>query len=644
MNHHFLKVCAATPMLRIGDCEYNVTQIEHCLEKATKEAAELIVFPELCITGYTCGDLFFQTTLLEQSEKAMERLIRCSKQYPMWIVVGAPVQHQGNLYNAALVIYDGKLLGMVPKTYLPNYNEFYEKRWFASGNTLVQDQIFYAGDTVPFATNLLFRANNNPYFTLGMDICEDVWAVIPPSLNHAIQGATVIANLSASNEIIGKSTYRKALIGQQSARTLCAYIYTSSGVYESTTDLVFGGHKLIYENGSLLAESELFEKDNALLYSIVDLEKLYKERLKMHMMQTIDKKVTSTYQSVTAALPSNEYAFTRMIGAYPFIPSGDKERKERCKQILAIQAHGLARRMQHTHCNQLVIGISGGLDSTLALLVCAKAMQLLEIDNTHIIGITMPGFGTTDRTYTNALSLMKHLGVTIYEIPIRDAVLQHFKDIGHDINNHDVTYENSQARERTQILMDMANRHNALVVGTGDLSELALGWATYNGDHMSMYSVNASIPKTLVRYLIDYIANYESKEEVKSILVDILETPVSPELLPPDKQGSIAQKTEDLVGPYALHDFYLYYMIRFGFSPSKIYYLAKHAFEGTYDEQTILKWIKIFYRRFFTQQFKRSCLPDGPKVGSICLSPRGDWRMPSDASSKLWLDEIETLK
>ena len=644
MDHHFLKVCAATPLLQVADCSYNIKQIISCTEMAHKEGASLILFPELCITGYTCGDLFFQTTLLEDTEKSIATLLSATQTYEELIIVGAPISYLNHLYNVAIVMHKGQILGIVPKSYIPNYSEFYEKRWFNSGAHMDKAYITYAGqENIPFSTQLLFKASNIPLFNLGVEVCEDLWTMLPPSTLHTLQGATVIANLSASNEIVGKSTYRRDLLAQQSAKTMCAYIYTSSGPQESTTDVVFSGHKLIYENGYTIAESDLFPKANDLLYGIIDLERLQKERLKQNHIHPAHLLNALNYETISFEMKVSEFTFNRYVDPHPFVPDDETLRKTRCKNIFDIQAEGLARRMAHTKAETFVLGISGGLDSTLALLVCVKAAKLLNKPTTSIVGVTMPGFGTTDRTYNNAINLMKLLGVTVREISIVASATQHLKDIGHDLTTHDVTYENAQARERTQILMDISNQTNGLVIGTGDLSELALGWATYNGDHMSMYAVNASIPKTLVRYLIDYVAHFESEPLVQEILIDVLETPVSPELLPPDSEGQIAQKTEDLVGPYELHDFYLYNVIRFGYRPSKVYFLAQQAFKDTYDSETILKWLKVFYRRFFNQQFKRSCLPDGPKVGSICLSPRGDWRMPSDASSHLWLAELDTL-
>lgn len=642
MDYHFLKVCAATPKLAVADCTYNTEQIIKCIEDSDSNAASVIVFPELCVTGYTCADLFLQTTLLDEAERCVGKIVDSTINREQLVVIGAPIGHEGRLFNVAIVICKGKILGIVPKMYLPNYSEFYEKRWFHSGVGLGQLETTYAGQTVPFSSNLLFKAKNIPYFTLGIEICEDLWVSLPPSTLHTLKGATIIVNPSASNEIVGKTQYRRDLISSQSARTMSGYIYTSSGIGESTTDVVFSGHKLIYENGYIISESETFERDNALLYGIIDLERLYKERLKNNHVQP-EVLQSVVYKNITFDIKPEAFTYNRFVDPKPFVPDNEAVRKERCKAIFDIQANGLARRMAHTKAQSYVLGISGGLDSTLALLVCVKAAELIGMDRKSIVGVTMPGFGTTDRTYNNAINLMKLLGITTKEISIVESATQHLKDIEHDLNTHDVTYENAQARERTQILMDLSNKYNGLVIGTGDLSELALGWATYNGDHMSMYAVNASIPKTLVRYLIDYVAHYESEPLVQEILFDVLDTPVSPELLPPDKEGNIAQKTEDLVGPYELHDFYLFQMLRYGYRPSKIYFLAQQAFKDVYDHETLLKWLKVFYRRFFNQQFKRSCLPDGPKVGSICVSPRGDLRMPSDAQSRIWLDDIDQL-
>ena len=644
MSYHFLKVCTITPKLRLADCLYNTQEIIKSLKEAAENGSSLAVFPELCITGYSCADLFFQSTLIQSAEESLKAILKASQSLEIIAIIGMPISQGGDLYNAAAVILKGKILGIVPKTHLPNYGEFYEKRWFATADNLLVDTIDYAGEHCTISPYLTFRCTSIPYFVLGIDICEDLWSTVSPSLFHSLAGATVLANLSASNEIVGKAQYRRELIAQHSSKTRSAYLYTSSSVGESTTDLVFSGHQLIYENGHLLAESDLFSKDTTITYAHIDLERLEKERLhqtglgQTKLIQYLD------YKCITFEMLPKEVPFERYIDPHPFVPSNDLKRKERCKDIFDIQAHALARRMQHANADYLVIGMSGGLDSTLAILVCVKAIKYCGLSPTAILGVTMPGFGTTDRTYQNAINLMQLLGVTMKEISIVNATIGHLKDINHSLESHDVTYENAQARERTQILMDLANKYNGLVIGTGDLSELALGWATFNGDQMSMYGVNVSIPKTLVRYLIDYVAHYESEPMVQEILFDVLDTPVSPELLPPDKNGMIVQKTEDLVGPYELHDFFIYYALRFGYTPSKIYFLANQAFKECYSPEIILKWLKTFYKRFFQNQFKRSSLPDGPKVGTVCLSPRGDLRMPSDAYYAIWLKDLESIE
>ena len=644
MNHNFIRVCTITPKLRLADCQYNTQEIIKSLKEAAENGSSLAVFPELCVTGYSCADLFFQSTLIQAAEDSIKSILKASTSLEIVAVVGAPISQGGNLYNSAVVIFKGKILGIVPKIHLPNYGEFYEKRWFDTADHLLTDSIDYAGQSCIISPYLTFNCISIPYFVLGIDICEDLWSTIPPSLFHSLAGATVLVNLSASNEIVGKAQYRRELISQQSAKTKTAYLYTSSSVGESTTDLVFSGHQLIYENGYLLAESNLFSDDTTITYAFIDLERLEKERLhqtglgQSKLIQYLD------YKCIPFKMMPKEISFERYINPHPFIPSDQLKLKERCKAIFDIQVHGLARRMQHVKADYLVMGMSGGLDSTLAMLVCVKAAKYCNLSPTAVLGVTMPGFGTTDRTYQNAINLMQLLGVTMKEVSIVDATTGHLNDIDHSLEAHDVTYENAQARERTQILMDLANKYNGLVVGTGDLSELALGWATYNGDQMSMYGVNASIPKTLVRYLIDYVAHYESEPMVQEILFDVLDTPVSPELLPPDKNGEIAQKTEDLVGPYELHDFFIYYALRFGYTPSKIYFLANQAFKNHYSSEVILKWLRVFYKRFFQNQFKRSSLPDGPKVGSVCLSPRGDLRMPSDAYYDTWLKDLESIE
>ena len=640
MNNSFITVAAAIPAVKVADCDYNIEQIIAQVTEAEEKGVEIIVFPELCVTGYTCQDLFRQSTLLENVELSVVRLLGHMRKMNVIAIIGVPVIVGDLLLNCAAVIQKGSILAMIPKTYLPNYNEFYEKRWFASLQDLRETQIRYAGNKITITPEpLLVRTSENVLF--GVEICEDVWAPAPPSNRLALSGADLIFNLSASDELVGKHDYLKGLLAQQSARTITGYIYSGSGFGESTQDVVYGGNAMIYENGVLLEEANRFSLEPQMMIGQIDIERLRSER-----------RTNSTYVNaqrgnnaiIVDALPTDSIPFTliRKIDPHPFIPaSSDMQRS--CEEIINIQSCGLAKRVIHTNSKNLVVGISGGLDSTLALLICVNTFDMLHLDRKGIIGVTMPGFGTTDRTYQNALTLMKNLGITIKEINIAKAVNQHFEDIGHDPKIHDVTYENSQARERTQILMDLTNQIGGFVVGTGDLSELALGWATYNGDHMSMYGVNGSVPKTLIRYLVRYIAEYKMDEATKAVLLDIIDTPISPELIPGDEKGNINQKTEDLVGPYELHDFYLYYFLRFGFSPRKIFFLAQHAFKGMYDDATIKKWLSTFFRRFFNQQFKRSCLPDGPKVGSVSLSPRGDWRMPSDAVSRLWLKECEEL-
>ena len=641
MKHGFLKVAAATPHIRVADCDYNTENIIKLIDEAVTEQAKLVVFPELSVTGYTCSDLFLQDNLLKAASKSIGKIIHYSIDKDIVIVVGFPYQYKGVLYNTAAVIFHGRVLGLVPKCNIPNYTEFYEARHFTSGN-LEPVCVNFLGEECYLGLRLLFQCDNMPEFALAVEICEDLWVPKPPSIEHCMAGATVIANLSASDETAGKAEYRRELVKGQSARLVCGYIYSDAGEGESTTDLVFAGHNLIAENGVLLAESGLFS--NGLIFSELDLNRLMNERRRMHSYTAETgpayKVINFSLNNGSKELP--ETMLTRFIDPAPFVPSDKADRDKRCENIINIQAMGLKTRIAHTGVENVVIGISGGLDSTLALLVSAKAFDMLGKDKKNIISVTMPCFGTTDRTYNNAIALAQCLGTTLLEIPIRDAVEQHFKDIGHDSSIHDLTYENSQARERTQVLMDIAGKYKGFVVGTGDLSELALGWTTYNGDHMSMYGINASIPKTLVRYLVEYFADKAENTRLHDVLIDILDTPVSPELLPP-KDGDIVQKTEDIVGPYELHDFYLYYVLRFGFEPSKIYRLARHAFRGIYKDEEILKWLKVFYRRFISQQFKRSCLPDGPKVGSVSVSPRGDLRMPSDASLSLWMKEIEQL-
>ena len=643
MKYGFVRVAAAVPQVKVADCRYNASQAEEMIFEADENNVQAIVFPELNITGYSCGDLFGQALLLEQAEIALMQLMNNTRQLDIISILGMPVLVGGILYNTAVVIQKGKILGVVPKTYLPNYSEFYEKRWFAPATTLDGERkIRLCGQSVTMGANLLFDASD---FCFGIELCEDVWAPVPPSSTLALAGADVIFNLSADTENIGKHQYLRSLLAQQSARCLCGYVFASSGFGESSTDVVFAGNALIYENGSLLASSSRFSFTRQLVMGELDIERLRGERQHNTTFASClrDNKSLQFTTVSTEMVQPKDIELTRAIDAHPFVPAGDALLDERCEEIFSIQVAGLAKRLVHTGCKTVVVGISGGLDSTLALLVCVKTFDKLGLSRDGIVGITMPGFGTTDRTYNNALSLMRSLHVTTREISIRESCIQHFKDIDHDMSVHNVTYENGQARERTQILMDYANKVGGLVIGTGDLSELALGWATYNGDHMSMYGVNASVPKTLVRYLVTWVAQTGVDTDSKATLLDIVDTPISPELIPADENGNIKQKTEDLVGPYELHDFFLYNILRFGFRPAKIYYLATLAFGASYDKPTIKKWLTTFYRRFFAQQFKRSCLPDGPKVGSVSLSPRGDWRMPSDACSAMWLSECETL-
>ncbi|WP_125104108.1 NAD(+) synthase [Prevotella marseillensis] len=646
MQNGFIKVAAAIPSVKVADCSYNVQQIESLIAMAEGKGVEVIVFPELCITGYTCQDLFKQTLLLEQAETSVLMLLDFTRKLDIISIVGVPVVVGDLLLNCAAVIQKGDLLGLVPKTYLPNYSEFYEKRWFASSQDLQPSEIRFAGNKIVVTPQpTLFRTCDGAMF--GVEICEDVWAPVPPSCNLALSGADIIFNLSASDELIGKHDYLKGLLAQQSARMISGYVYSGCGFGESTQDVVYGGNAIAYENGQLLAESERFALDSQLIITQIDVEKIRNERRTNSTYINAQRGHDSRIVNAHTVMP-RDFELIRDVDPHPFIPKTNDMEKS-CDEIFSIQVAGLAKRLVHTGCKTVVVGISGGLDSTLALLVCVRTFDKLQLSRKGIVGVTMPGFGTTDRTYNNAVNLMKSLGITLREISIADAVKQHFNDIGHDINVHDVTYENSQARERTQILMDLSNQLGALVIGTGDLSELALGWATYNGDHMSMYGVNAGVPKTLIKYLVKFVAMSEDRDETRSILLDIIDTPISPELIPADEAGNITQKTEDLVGPYELHDFFLYHIIRFGYRPSKIFMLARKAFDGSnpeapfYDDETIKKWLTIFLRRFFNQQFKRSCLPDGPKVGSVSLSPRGDWRMPSDASSALWLKECEQI-
>lgn len=632
MKDGFIKVAAATPKIKVADPAYNTEEILKIIDETEKNGASILVFSELTISGYTCGDLFLQQPLLTECKNQLLRIVKATENKSMLVVVGCPIVIKQKLYNCAVVISDGSILGIVPKTYLPNYSEFYELRHFTSGEGLEEDLWF--GEEfgyVNVAVNQLFKCKEIPELVVACEICEDLWVPLPPSTYHAMAGATVICNPSASVETTTKESYRRSLVSNQSARLLAAYIYADAGEGESTQDVVYSGHHLICENGSVLAEAKRFT--NEIIYADIDVQKLAAERRKM---TSFPGGQTEDYFEQEFSLEVKENKITRTFPKAPFVPDNQDERDKRCDEILSLQSMGLKKRLEHTNCKHAVVGISGGLDSTLAVLVTARAFDLLDIPRENLICVTMPCFGTTDRTYQNAVSLIKELGATLKEVRIEKAVRQHFADIGHDENNHDVTYENSQARERTQILMDMANQYNGMVIGTGDMSELALGWATYNGDHMSMYAVNCSVPKTLVRYLVLYYAETTDNKKLSEVLMDVLDTPVSPELLPP-VDGVISQKTEDLVGPYELHDFFLYYMLRFGFPKSKLYRMAKLTFDGVYDDETIKKWLDKFYWRFFSQQFKRSCLPDGPKVGSVAVSPRGDLRMPSDASPTAWI-------
>lgn len=632
MKDGFIKVAAATPKIKVADPAYNTEEILKIIDETEKNGASILVFSELTISGYTCGDLFLQQPLLTECKNQLLRIVKATENKSMLVVVGCPIVIKQKLYNCAVVISDGSILGIVPKTHLPNYSEFYELRHFTSGEGLEEDLWF--GEEfgyVNVAVNQLFKCKEIPELVVACEICEDLWVPLPPSTYHAMAGAKVICNPSASVETTTKESYRRSLVSNQSARLLAAYIYADAGEGESTQDVVYSGHHLICENGSVLAEAKRFT--NEIIYADIDVQKLAAERRKM---TSFPGGQTDDYFEQEFSLEVKENKITRTFPKAPFVPDNQDERDKRCDEILSLQSMGLKKRLEHTNCKHAVVGISGGLDSTLAVLVTARAFDLLDIPRENLICVTMPCFGTTDRTYQNAVSLIKELGATLKEVRIEKAVRQHFADIGHDENNHDVTYENSQARERTQILMDMANQYNGMVIGTGDMSELALGWATYNGDHMSMYAVNCSVPKTLVRYLVLYYAETTENKKLSEVLMDVLDTPVSPELLPP-VDGVISQKTEDLVGPYELHDFFLYYMLRFGFPKAKLYRMAKLTFDGVYDDETIKKWLDKFYWRFFSQQFKRSCLPDGPKVGSVAVSPRGDLRMPSDASPTAWL-------
>ena len=650
MRDGFIRAAACTPNVRVADCEYNADEIIRTAREAYANGARVIVMPELCITSYTCGDLFWQELLLDEAQKQLLRIAQETSDMKAILFVGLPLEYKGKLYNVAAGINRGEILGFVPKIYLPNYNEFYEARYFTSGAgvdgtvTLKEQE-----EDVSICPNMIFTCSQMPKLGIAVEICEDLWAPNPPSVRHAYHGANLIVNLSASDEVVGKDSYRRSLVSSQSARLICGYIYATAGEGESTQDVVYGGQNLIAENGTILAESRRFV--NGITYGELDIQRLVNERRRMTTYEFSHDSEEGGgygseepyYEEMFFDLPVEETKLSRKFDSRPFVPGVKEERDRRCDEILNIQAMGLKKRLAHIHCQNAVIGLSGGLDSTLALLVTVRAFDMLGMDRKKITAVTMPCFGTTDRTYNNACVLSRRLGATLKEVNIKEAVGIHFRDIGHDPGKHDVTYENSQARERTQILMDIANQSGGIVIGTGDLSELALGWATYNGDHMSMYAVNCSVPKTLVRHLVQYYADTCKDEKLGEVLLDILDTPVSPELLPP-KDGVISQKTEDLVGPYELHDFFLYYMLRWTFPPKKIFRMAKLAFAGEYDDATILKWLKTFYRRFFQQQFKRSCLPDGPKVGSVAVSPRGDLRMPSDACAKHWLDEIEKLE
>lgn len=636
MRQGFIKVAALTPKVKVADTTYNREQICMLIDEAQEKSAKILVFPELCITGYTCGDLFYQELLLREAKKELLAIAKYTERKDCLVFVGLPLEHQGKLYNVAAAIAQGKVLGLVPKTHIPNYNEFYERRHFVSGMKQPVPVALDEDIIVPMGTQILFQCRQIPALKIAAEICEDVWAPNPPGVDHALAGATVLVNLSASDETTGKDIYRKSLVTGQSGRLICGYIYCSAGDGESTQDVVYSGHNLIAENGSLLAESRRFCNES--IYTELDIARLNEERRRMSTFPASNE----TYINIEFSLKEEQTELTRFVDPAPFVPGNKADREKRCEEIFMIQAMGLKKRLEHTNAATAVVGISGGLDSTLALLVMVKAFDLLNRDHKDIVAVTMPGFGTTDRTYDNAVSLIKSLGATFREVSIVDSVRTHFRDIGQDEAVHDVTYENGQARERTQILMDIANKSGGMVIGTGDMSELALGWATYNGDHMSMYGVNASVPKTLVRHLVRYYADTCGDETLQKVLYDVLDTPVSPELLPPE-DGKISQKTEDIVGPYELHDFFLYYILRFGCTPKKIYRLAKYAFDGTYDTETIQKWLKTFYRRFFSQQFKRSCLPDGPKVGTVAVSPRGDLRMPSDASARIWMEELDHL-
>lgn len=636
MQHGFVRVAALTPKGKVADPVYNAERICEKLDEAVEKKAKIIVFPELCITGYTCGDLFLQEILLKEALRALQGIAEHTRGLDALVFVGLPVVHRQKLYNVAAALQDGKVLGLIPKTYIPNYGEFYEARHFTPGNA-EPDEFSLNGEKIPFGSRLLFACAEMPELVVGCEICEDMWAAETSGTSHALAGATVLVNLSASNETVGKDEYRRMLLESGSARLVCGYVYANAGEGESTQDVVFSGHNMIAENGAILAEALRFTGES--VFAELDLYRLCAERRRLNTFRTEG----DGYKALPFSLKQEETELTRKFDKTPFVPAKDRVRKKRCDDILKIQCYGLKKRLEHTGTKNAVVGVSGGLDSTLALLVTAKCFDLMDKDKKGILAVTMPCFGTTDRTYQNACRLAETLGATLKEVDIKDSVTKHFQDIGQDMEKHDVTYENGQARERTQVLMDIANQRGGLVIGTGDMSELALGWATYNGDHMSMYGVNAGVPKTLVRHLVRYYADTCEDETLRDVLLDVLDTPVSPELLPP-VDGKIAQKTEDLVGPYELHDFFLYYALRLGFSPAKVYRIARETFDTEYACEEILKWLKTFYRRFFAQQFKRSCLPDGPKVGSVAVSPRGDLRMPSDACGEVWLRELEQLK
>ena len=636
----FVRVGAVVPKLKVADTEFNCNEIIKQIERASNNKIQIAVFPELCVTGYTCQDLFEQDILLEYAEKAINKIMDYTNNLDIICIIGMPIKAENQLFNTAVVIQKGRILGIVPKTFIPNYSEFYEKRWFASSKNTNKKEIEILGQKVPFGIDLLFKDKTNNEICFGIEICEDVWAVEPPSNKLALLGANIIFNLSASNEVIGKKEYRRELVKMQSAKTISGYVYCSSGVNESTSDVVFSGDSMIFENGSCLANNSRFDFKSNMIFTEIDTKRLSNDRRKNTSF--MGNPVDLEYREIEINIPDNIENLTREYSKTPFVPGDKKKISEICEEILNIQSYGLAKRLLHTNINKTVIGISGGLDSTLAFLVIIKAYEILNLPKENIIAITMPGFGTTSRTHNNSMKLINEYGATFREINITKSSLQHFEDIGHDKNIKDVTYENAQARERTKILMDIANKENGLVIGTGDLSELALGWCTYNGDHMSMYAVNASIPKTLVKYIIKWVAE-NSKQECKSIINDILDTPISPELLPPDEKGNIEQKTEEQVGPYILHDFFLYHFLRYGAEPKKIYILACKTFKQDFKEEEIKHWLQVFIKRFFTQQFKRNCMPDGPKVGSVRLSPRGDLRMPSDACVRIWIEELETL-